>query len=213
MGSSGAEPRWALHLSCNALAIHGTVDGRESVPPAGGATAAERFDRCRSHSMPGTCKRCRGGFTREKRTAGRCPICGAVFETAELIALCIGLTCTYLLTLVSPELWTFLSHGGAWTAPSDQLLLVRACAATAPMAGGLLVLSYRYSLWQGEALNAHPHLRLLWLPAAPGLLWAGLVLAVGVAYLAARRRLSPRASFAAFLRADSIPVSSTRPSR
>jgi hypothetical protein len=149
--------------------------------------------------MPYTCKRCQHHFPRALRAAGACPHCGIPFETAELTALCIGLTLSFLLALVLPELGRALLHPGSWHGPSDTVVLVRAALVTVVLAAGVLFLSAKYALWQGAALTAHPRLRLLWLAAFPGAVFAGLVLLVGVAFVALKHRQPPRRSLTVFL--------------
>jgi len=149
--------------------------------------------------MANTCKRCQQPLPRSLRVAGACPHCGAAFDTAELIALCIGLTCSFVLALVSPELVTALLHPGSWHAPSDTVVLVRVMVLTTVLVGGLVFLSAKYALWQGAALSAHRWLRLLWVVAFPGLLYVGLVLAVGVTVVALRQRRPLQHSLAVFL--------------
>jgi hypothetical protein len=145
------------------------------------------------------CLGCSGPITVVQRRAGHCPQCGQVFETAELVALCIGLTCSYLLALVLPELlpWLFLTH--AWHNPSDTAVLLRATAEAVVLVPLLPWLSRRYTLWQGIALQQQPALRLLWLLGFPGLLFASVVLTGGVGYLSLLHRWAPGRAFSAFL--------------
>jgi hypothetical protein len=150
--------------------------------------------------MPYTCLHCRAPFPRALRAAGACPHCGTLFETAELVALCIGLTLSFLLVLVFPELLRLIG-AGAWHAPSDTTVLVRAVMYAVLVGGGVLALSARYALWQGAALREQPWLRLLWVLALPGALYAGLVLLVGVTFLALRHRQRPHRAFRIFLAA------------
>jgi hypothetical protein len=149
--------------------------------------------------MPHVCLRCHAPFTREQRAAGRCPHCDTAFETAELVALCIGLTCSYMLLLVLPELLGMLFNGGSWQAPSEQVVILRAAAAGAVVVGTVLLLAWKATLWQGASFTVRPWLRLLWIVAFPGLLYAGLVLAAGVGYLCLTRRWPPRRALGLFL--------------
>ena len=149
--------------------------------------------------MPYICKRCQQHFPRALRAHGACPHCRTPFETAELTALCIGLSISFVLALLLPELLAALRHPGTWHAPSNTVVLVRATVVSVLLAGGVLILSARYALWQGAALAAHPWLRLLWLLALPGALYAGLVLLAGVAFVSLTQRQPPRRSLAVFL--------------
>ncbi len=151
--------------------------------------------------MIDSCQRCGQRFPRALRATGACPCCGTAFETAELVALCIGLTCSFLLALALPELLLALRHPGSWQSPSNTVVLVRATVCTTLLAGGLLFLSARYALWQGAALKVHPWLRLLWLAAFPGLAYAGAVLLAGVAFVALQQRWPLRRSLALFVQA------------
>lgn len=149
--------------------------------------------------MPYICQRCGGRFTRAQRGAGHCPHRGVPFETAELVALCIGLICTYFITLVLPEALAALAHASTWQMPSDTIVLARATIAGGLLIGALLTLSARFALWQGAALRRRRWLRLLWLAAAPGVLYAGAVLIAGVAFVALRQRRPLRHALTQFL--------------